>query len=99
MSADREETLDPEDEGEYAVENPWGFIPLDGGKLFLRQSEIVGLRWVVQNDLDDDALPAQCWVWHLEAFVENVGKIHLYGEDCVSVLRTLGLPEEPPDAV
>lgn len=88
-----------EDEGddEGVDESPggeWGFISLDKGRLFIRQSEIVGMKWIRDEHEDPTGDDVS---WHLEVVIENLGKIHLYGEDCTSVMRVLGLPEEPPE--
>lgn len=89
-----EDVGDRDDTDDLADENPWGFIPFDNGRLFIRQSEIVGMKWVQDEHVDDDEV--KTYSWHLVVTVENVGIINLYGDDCGSLMRVLGLPEEHP---
>lgn len=79
--------------------NEWGFIPLDGGRLYVRQSSIEGIRWISEEiEAGWDGLAMKIGKrWHLELVLSDVPRpLHVYGDDAASVMRVLGLPEEPP---
>lgn len=69
------------------------FIPFRGGTEYIRKFEVVGLRW--ERYTDDSGTRD----WRLHVFFNDVPHTRVYGDDARTIMRALGLPEEPPDGV
>lgn len=61
------------------------FIPLDGGRKFIRQTEIIGLAWIG---------PRKHAV--LGVYFTDAPRSDFAGDDARAIMRAFGLPEECP---
>ncbi len=67
------------------------FIPIDNGTAYVRTLNIDGIGWEKQYEQDESL------TWRLAVFFGMGGGVkYFYGDNAKSVMRTLGLPEEPP---
>lgn len=89
MEQYRLDTIEEDEECEH--DSLSDFVPIDGGTAYVRTLNIEGIGWEKQYE-EDESL-----TWRLAVFFGMGGGIkYFYGDNAKSVMKTLGLPEEPP---
>lgn len=88
--ADGDDDDDGEEEFAPAGYGEGDFIRLDGGRTFVRKFEVVALRW------DQYVSEPEGLLWRLNVYFSDCPHSVLYGEEARDVLRSFGLPEDPP---
>jgi hypothetical protein len=96
---DREPNPDDDDEddgdSEPAGYGEGDFIRLQGGRLYIRKFEIVGVAW--EEYLASDINEKSEMAWCLRVFFSDCPNMRVYGEEAADLMRSFGLPEEPPE--
>lgn len=77
------------------------FISISDGREFIHKSEIVALKWEKHYSKEDylnSEKPMESTI-RLKVFFADCPTSTFSGEDAKSIMRSLGLPENPPESL